>query len=195
MKLFGRSQLTSRRISALILMTALVAGGSLARAGKKEGPMDSSGAATSASPTPTPPKFNVPIPVNHDAHGVTIPYFDDKGKLQMFFSIKKAIRVDLGHLALERAYMQSYDDKGTPDANVFMTRSVLDLNTRIVTSDVPVTVRRSDFEIVGQKMIFNTQTRAGHMSGHVQMIIYNRQDTSPASPSPSAPAKPSATPQ
>jgi lipopolysaccharide export system protein LptC len=93
--------------------------------------------------------------------------------------------------------MQSYDDKGTPDTSVYMTSSVLDLDTRIVTSDVPVIVRRADFEIVGQKMIFNTQTRLGKMSGHVRMIIYNRQDTSQASPSPSPgpSAAPSASPQ
>lgn len=117
----------------------------------------------------------------------------------MFFNIYSALRVDLNHLSMEKAYMISYDDKGAPDTNVFMARSVLDLNTRIVTSDVPVIVRRSDFVIVGQKMIFNTQTRVGKMSGHVRMIIYNRADTAQASPSPSpspsASSQPSATPQ
>jgi hypothetical protein len=80
-----------------------------------------------------------------------------------------------------------------------MTRSMLDLDTRIVTSDVPVIVRRSDFAITGQKMIFNTQTRVGRMTGHVQMVIYNRQDMSQSSPSPSPSANsspgPSPTPQ
>jgi hypothetical protein len=137
-----------------------------------------------ASPTPTPPKFNIPIPVGHDAEGVNLPYFDNRGRLQMYFVIARAFREDLYHLDLDDAYMQSYDDKGAPDATVYMTHSILDLNTRIVTSQVPVTVRRSDFEIVGQNMVFNTQTRQGRMTGHVRMTIYNRQDMSNASPSP-----------
>ena len=203
MKLFGRSHLRSWRIGALILLTALVAGGPVALASRKEGTPDLSGTAASATPTATPPKFNVPIPPGHNAHGVTIPYYDAKGKLQMFFNIYSALRVDANHLSMERAYMVSYDDKGTPDTNVYLARSVLDLNTRIVTSDVPVVVRRSDFVIVGQKMIFNTQTRVGQMSGHVRMIIFNRDDTAQPSPSPSrapsaAPSvspQPSATPQ
>jgi hypothetical protein len=196
MKLFGRSPLRSRRIPAVMLMTALLAGGCLAHARKHE-PIDLSGPDASASPTPTPPKFNVPIPVSHFALGFNYLYFDDQGRPQMYFSIKKATRVDFGHMALEQAYLQSYDDKGTPDADVYMSRSSLDLNSRVVTSDVPVTVRRADFEIVGQKMSFNTQTRVGHMSGHVRMIIYNRQTASQGSPSPSPSPSPgpSATPQ
>jgi hypothetical protein len=155
------------------------------QAGKKNTDNDYSEREANASPTPPPPKFNIPIPISHDAQGVNLPYFDNRGKLQMYFNIAKAIRVDLYHLAMEDAYMQTYDDKGALDATVFMSRSVLDLNTRIVTSDVPVTVRRSDFDIVGQKMVFNTQTRKGRMTGHVRMTIYNRSDMGQASPSPS----------
>jgi lipopolysaccharide export system protein LptC len=110
--------------------------------------------------------------------------------------------VDLDHLELKNAYMQTYDEKEAPDANVFMTRSVLDLDTRIVTSEVPVIVRRSDFQIVGQKMVFNTQTRAGRMTGHVRMVIYNRQEMARATPTPGPSggatpqqAQPGATPQ
>lgn len=204
MKLFVRSPFRNRRglhgrVTTLILAAVLLAGGPAARAGKKDTGTDNSGAAASASPTPKAPRFDVPIPVSHDAQVVNLPYFDVHGKLQMYFYIKKAVRVDTNHLAMEKAYMQTYDEKGVPDANVFMTRSMLDLDTRIVTSDVPVIVRRSDFAITGQKMIFNTQTRVGRMTGHVQMVIYNRQDMSQSSPSPSPSANsspgPSPTPQ
>jgi hypothetical protein len=205
MKPFGKSHLKIRRAAALCVMAALFAGTPLARAAKKDA-TDTPTPAADGSPTasPTPNRLNIPIPVSHDAKGVRLPYFDSHGKLQMFFNIKMAVRTDLNHLSMENAFMQTYDDKGAADANVFMTSSVLDLDTRIVTSDVPVTVRRSDFEIVGQKMVFNTQTHVGHLSGHVRMVIYNHQDVSQssptpsassASPSPSAAPQPSATPQ
>jgi hypothetical protein len=200
MKLFGSNHLNAR-IAVVCLAIGLLAGTPLARAGKKQADTDATPANAAASPTPTPPKFTVPIPVGHDAEGFRMPYFDNRGRLEMYFNIKKAVRADLNHLNLENAFMQTYDDKAAPDANVYMSRSVLDLNTRIVTSDLPVTVRRADFEIVGQKMTFNTQTRIGHMSGHVRMIIYNHQEMSQSPPSasptpaPSAAPQPSATPQ
>jgi hypothetical protein len=190
MKLFVKN------FPALLILAVLLFGDPLARAGKKNDDTGGfSGPAASASPTPPPPKFNIPIPPGHDARGVKLPYFDPQGRLQMYFVIAKALRLDLDHLAMKTAYMQTYDDKGAPDANVFMSSSVLDLNTRIVTSDVPVTVRRSDFVIVGQKMVFNTQTHIGHMAGYVHMIIYNRQDMSDSSPSPSPSGNSSPAPQ
>jgi lipopolysaccharide export system protein LptC len=103
----------------------------------------------------------------------------------MMIYADKAMRPDPDHLEMTTAYMQTYDDKGAPDLGITMTRSVLDLNTRIVTSDVPVTVSRTDFLIIGQNMSFNSQTRAGHMSGHVHTVIYNLQAAAGASPSPS----------
>jgi len=179
------------RAAALILLAASLAGAPLARAGKKADSMDFSGPDASASPTPAPPKFNVPIPPGHVATVMNIPYFDIHGKLQMYYSIKQAYRVDNDHLQMKNAYMETYDDKGAPDSTVFMSRSVLDLNSLIVTSEVPVTVLRADFEIVGRKMVFNTRTHIGRMTGHVRMVIYNRSEMSEASPSPS----PGATPQ
>lgn len=110
----------------------------------------------------------------------------------MFFNIQKALRVDENHLQMKNAYMQTYDEKQTPDANVFMTLAMLDLTTRIVTSDVPVTVRRSDFEITGENMVFDTQKRKGQMRGRVRMTIYNRASMAAALPTPAPIAQPAA---
>ena len=120
-------------------------------------------------------KFTVPIPIGHDAQGIRLPSFDRDGKLQMMFSIGMAKRVDEDHLDMQNTFLETYMNDGTPDLSVQLTTSVLDLNTRIVTSNVPATVRRQDFEITGDKMIFNTKTHAGVFSGNIRMIIYNLQ--------------------
>jgi hypothetical protein len=124
------------------------------------------------------PKFNVPIPPGHSAEGLTIPYYDDKGKLQMNFKIETASRTDNDHLQMVAVKIETYDEKGQPEMSIDMPKSVLDLNTRIVTSDVPVTIRRSDFEVTGDTMTFNTETRNGHMVGKVRMLIYNHDEMS-----------------
>jgi len=193
MKLSGRHQTTLRRIALLVLTTLLLAGASMAHAGKKK---KSHNGDAGASPSPTPPRLNIPIPVNHNAQGVTFPYYDPRHRLEMDFWIKSALRVDLNHLDMEDAFLQTYDDKGVPDAGIFMNRSMLDLNTEIVTSDVPAMVSRWDFEIIGQKMTFDTQKHIGHMSGHVRTIIYSSGEMSASSsPSPTTASQPSASPQ
>ena len=120
-------------------------------------------------------KFTVPIPVGHDAKGIRLPSFDRDGKLNMMFSIELAMRVDEDHLDMKNTFLETYTNDGTPDLSVQMTTSVLDLNTRIVTSKDPATVRRQDFEITGDKMQFNTKTHAGVFTGNIRMIIYNLQ--------------------
>jgi hypothetical protein len=189
MKLFARNLRATRFLGILLLLPILMPGG-IAEAHSRKSPSPIPGA------SPTPPKLEIPIPVSHNAKGVDLPFFTN-GKLQMYFVIRKAFRADLGHLDMYHAFMQTYDEKETPDVAIYMTRSLLDLNTRIITSQVPVTLRRSDFEITGQKMVFNTQTHIGRLSGHVHMIIYNLQSaTGAASPSPSkAATSPSPSPK
>jgi lipopolysaccharide-assembly LptC-related protein len=122
-----------------------------------------------------PPVFNVPIPPGHDARVVKLPYYDSSGKLQMIFEIGIAKRTDMYHLTMTHVNMETFDDAGKSDMKIDMKTSVLDLNTRIVVSKEPVTVRRSDFELWGETMKFNTLTRQGKMIGKVRMLIFNRE--------------------
>jgi hypothetical protein len=123
---------------------------------------------------PPPPKFNVPIPLKRDAKGVKLPYFGTNGKLQMHFDIALATRIDNEHLQMKAAKLETYNDDGALEMTIEIPTSILDLNTRVITSDKPVTVRRTDFELTGETMTFNTETRAGRLIGKVRMLIYNR---------------------
>lgn len=134
--------------------------------------------AAEANAGPTPPKYDVPIPIGHQAEGVTLPYYDDKGKLQMNYSIASALRVDNEHLKMAQVKVETFDENGHSEMKIDMPSSVLDLNTKIVTSDTPVTIRRADFVVTGEKMRFNTETRTGVMTGKVRMLIYNRDEMS-----------------
>lgn len=127
-----------------------------------------------ASDGPPPPKFNVPIPLKRDAKGVKLPYFDTDGKLQMNFDIELATRIDNEHLQMKAAKLETYNADGALEMTVEIATSILDLNTRVITSDKPVTIRRTDFELTGENMTFDTQTRAGKLLGKVRMVIYNR---------------------
>lgn len=119
---------------------------------------------------------NVPIPVGHKAEGVTLPYYDERGKLQMVFKIESATRIDDEHLQMAKALVETFDEDGKTQMKIDMPNSVLDLNTRIVTSETPVTISRSDFVVTGETMRFNTTTRDGVMNGNVRMLIYNRKE-------------------
>jgi lipopolysaccharide assembly outer membrane protein LptD (OstA) len=52
-----------------------------------------------------------------------------------------------------------------------MNDSVLDLKTRILSSQERTTIKRADFNIAGDSVQFDTNTRTGKLIGNVKMVI------------------------
>ena len=120
--------------------------------------------------------LNVPIPVKQSASGVKFPYIEN-GKLRMFFNVDVMFRTDQDHMQMTNARVETYDDNGKPDMTVLLPVSLLDLNSRIVTTSKPFLVRRNDFSLVGETLELDTMARQGKVTGKVKMIIYNFGDT------------------
>jgi lipopolysaccharide export system protein LptC len=161
-----------RKIVGLLLAVLLLVHVA-AKAGQAGGKKKKKAAATADENAP---KFNPQIPVGHSAKGITLPYFDDHGKLQMKFKIQIANRIDNEHLEMSSVHVETFDDAGKSAMTIDLPSSVLDLNTRIVSSNEPVKIKRWDFEIVGDSMQFDTQKRQGKFTGNVRMLIYNRDE-------------------
>ena len=126
----------------------------------------------------------LPIPKGHDSKGLKIPYYDDAGRLQMTFTIGIANRLDDAHVKMKTLQIETFDDDGQREMLIDLPQSLLDLNTRIITTDEGVTIRRSDFEITGQTMEFNTKTKEGRLSGRVRMLLYDLEESAGAETKP-----------
>jgi len=132
-------------------------------AGRKEKPPESRAS-----------KMALPIPKGHDAKGLKIPYFDEAtGKLQMTFTIGIANRLDEDHVRMSELQVETFNADGEREMLIDLPTSILDLNTRVISTRERVTIKRSDFEITGQSMEFNTETKQGKLAGNVRMLIYN----------------------
>jgi hypothetical protein len=118
-------------------------------------------------------RISLPILKGHDAFGLKIPYFNTEGKLQMLFNIGKASRIDEDRVSMADMQLETYDNAGTQEMTIDLPKSVLDLGTRIITTDSTVKITRSDFEITGDSMEFNTETKRGRLAGNVRMLIYD----------------------
>lgn len=121
-------------------------------------------------------RISVPIPPGHDARGLVIPHRDAAGKLQMRFTMEVGKRIDADHLEMTRLLIETFDEEGKEEMTVDLPQSVLDLNTRVVSTENSVLIKRSDFELTGRTMEFNTETRTGRVGGKVRMLIYNLED-------------------
>jgi lipopolysaccharide export system protein LptC len=122
---------------------------------------------------------SVPLPVGHEAKGLVLPDYDLRGTLSNRFVAGIAKRLDDDHLQMRDLQMTTYTAQEKPDLQIQMSDSVLDLKTRVISTKERTTVRRSDFEIAGDTMRFDTMTRQGTMSGNVKMVITGQAELMP----------------
>jgi hypothetical protein len=141
---------------------------------------------------------DIPVSAEHPAKGLKIPYFDNEGKLQMIFVIGVATRLDADHIDMANMQVETFDEQGQHEMDIDLPKSVLDLNTSVISTQKHVTIKREDFILTGETMEFNTKTKQGSLGGSVRMLIYNLDNPAekPASETPAPPASAaSATPQ
>jgi hypothetical protein len=114
---------------------------------------------------------NIPLPIGHEAKGLVLPDFDGEGHLRGRFEAGTAHRIDEGHVGFQHLKITTYTPESRPDLQIDMQTSVLDLKTRILSSQERTTIQRGDFNIVGDSMQFDTNTKTGRLIGNVKMVI------------------------
>src|SRR5438445_2649855 len=134
-------------------------------------------ARASATPSSSPGEqslTNIPLPIGHEAKGLVLPDFDAKGRLRGRFEAGTAHRIDEEHVGFQHLKITTYTPESQPDLQIDMHTSVLDLKTRILSSQERTTIRRSDFNIVGDSVQFDTNSKTGRLIGNVKMVITDK---------------------
>jgi hypothetical protein len=122
---------------------------------------------------------NIPLPIGHEAKGLVLPDFDLEGHLRGRFEASTARRIDEEHVGFHILKITTYTPDSHPDLTIEMSDSVLDLKTRILSSKERTTIRRADFNIVGDSVQFDTSTRTGKLIGNVKMVITDQSHFKP----------------
>ena len=125
-----------------------------------------------ARPKPEEGVTNIPIAAGHDAKGLVLPDFDLKGHLRGKLQAGLTKRLDDEHVEFTGVKFTTFiPETGTPDLEIIMSTSVFNLKTQVLNSSERTTVKRSDFEITGDKMQFEMLTRKGTLAGNVKMVV------------------------
>src|SRR5438876_4674115 len=126
---------------------------------------------------------NIPLPIGHEAKGLVLPDFDGEGHLRGKFEAGTAHRIDEEHVGFEILKITTYTPEDQPDLRIDMRTSVLDLKTRILSSKERTTIKRADFNIAGDSVQFDTNSKTGRLIGNVKMVITDKSHLT-ATPSP-----------
>ena len=169
---FGSCGWIVRLLSILALSVALSASPSF---GKSKGAKKKKNRGkVTATPTPSPGEqslTNIPLATGHEAKGLVLPDFDADGHLRGRFEAGTARRIDEEHIGFKDLKITTYTPEKNIDLQIDMRTSILNLKTRVLSSQERTVVRRADFNIVGDSVQFDTVTRTGHLIGNVKMVI------------------------
>jgi lipopolysaccharide assembly outer membrane protein LptD (OstA) len=166
---------TSRCWFLAILLLSLVLGvsslapyASAQSKGRKGKPRAKGGASSSPGEQSL---TNIPLPIGHEAKGLVLPDFDAEGHLRGKFEAGTAHRIDQEHVGFEQLKITTFTPEDQPDLRIDMSTSVLDLKTRILSSKTRSTIQRADFNIAGDSVEFDTNSKTGRLIGNVKMVI------------------------
>lgn len=114
---------------------------------------------------------NIPLPIGHEAKGLVLPDFDLQGHLRGRFEAESAKRLDEVHIGFHALKITTYTPESQPDLTIELSESILNLKTRILSSNERSTIKRADFNIAGDSVEFDTNSRVGKLVGNVKMVI------------------------
>ena len=117
---------------------------------------------------------NIPLPIGHEAKGLVLPDFDTNGHLRGRFEAGTAHRMDQEHIGFQHLKITTYTPQSEPDLQIDMDTSVLDLKTRVLSSKERTTIHRADFNITGDSVQFDTNSKTGRLIGNVKMVITDK---------------------
>src|SRR5205085_8605350 len=107
----------------------------------------------------------------HEAKGLVLPDFDLEGHLRGKFEAASAKRLDEEHIGFHALKITTFTPENKPDLTIQLSESVLNLKTRVLSSGERSLIQRADFDIAGDAVEFDTNTRSGKLTGNVKMTI------------------------
>jgi hypothetical protein len=143
--------------------------------GQSKGRKKKAGASAKAGGSPGEQSLtNIPLPIGHEAKGLVLPDFDPDGRLKGKFEAGTARRIDQEHVGFQHLKITTFTPESQTDLRIDMHTSVLDLKTRILSSQERTTIQRSDFNIAGDSVQFDTNSKTGRLIGNVKMVITDK---------------------
>ena len=122
-------------------------------------------------------RIDLPVPIGHEVKGLRVPLRTSEGKMDLQFDMESATRLDDQNVEMHTASIQTFDQRSSkPDVKFNLKKSVMNMETNVITSQDPILVTRSDFQLTADGMEFNSKTRQGKVFRNIRLLIYDRNE-------------------
>jgi hypothetical protein len=143
---------------------------------------------TPAVPTTGLLAFGKMLPLGQAHKDMEIPSFKN-GAPSSMLQAKTMTRTDAENMFLERMDIWMYGPPGEAekDLRVQLRTAIYHMPSNIIASEERSRITRSDFDLQGDSLIFDTATGQGKMVGNVKMILHDASSLTKAASGTSAP--------
>ena len=122
-------------------------------------------------------RIDLPVPIGHEVKGLRVPLRTSEGKMDLQFDMESATRLDDQNVEMHTASIQTFDQQSSkPDVKINLKKSVMNMETNVITSQDPILVTRSDFQLTADGMEFNSKTHQGKVFRNIRLVIYDRNE-------------------
>jgi len=122
-------------------------------------------------------RIDLPVPIGHEVKGLRVPLRTSEGKMDLQFDMESATRLDDQNVEMHTASIQTFDQQSSkPDVKINLKKSVMNMETNVITSQDPILVTRSDFQLTADGMEFNSKTHQGKVFRNIRLLIYDRNE-------------------
>lgn len=154
-----------------------------AKGEKKKQEAGESSAANSLQPTKTKQEdaaamtnglgsFGQMLPLGRKNLNVQIPSFRN-GAPSSLVKANSMTRISDTIMSMESMDIWLYGNHRDEDMRVQLPLADYDLESKVLSSEERSRISRNDFQLEGDRLIFDTVTQQGKMTGRVQMVIFN----------------------
>jgi hypothetical protein len=116
--------------------------------------------------------FGRQVPALRPNLGVRIPSFAN-GTLSSMIEADSLTRLDDQRLFAENLAIELHGAQPKDKVDIDLISATFNMDTQILRSAERSKVRRADFELEGDSLIFDTATSQGRMTGNVRMTIFD----------------------
>ena len=118
--------------------------------------------------------FGKVLPLGQENKDAMMPSFKD-GKLNSFVHASTMTRINDDTMVMKKVDIRLYGATEADDLRVQLLSGIYNMNSQVLDSHERSRVSRSDFQLEGDSMVFDTRSQQGKMVGNVHMIIYNAE--------------------
>lgn len=113
------------------------------------------------------------VPLGAESKGAVIPSFDETGRRTSLITADVIRRIGDERLYAEKLVVEMFGPVPGKDVRLDLKTAFYHMAGGILRSTERSRVSRSDFQIEGDSLVFDTATNQGRMTGNIHMVIFD----------------------